>query len=237
MCWEFGGEYYLDGQVISMLSPTGADVVMKAVWVADSDPELVPNGDFSAAEEFNEIKANAQYGNENWLLYTNASGSKINSVKATDGALVFNATTGAKTSNKNFYVSVLLNLDSVKAGDKFVISFDAKTDNEKFTYTGAWIRAKKDADAGFKTITDFQEFTLTTDTVRYTYIAEATEDNVSAAGTPTLFYLVIGFDDGSADTATFTLDNVSVKKFTEPKAEKSLLEQKVTLISDRKEND
>ena len=73
---------------------------------------------------------------------------------------------------------------------------------------------------------------------RYSFIAEATEENVAEATAAQGYYLVIALaNKEAAGTPTFTLDNVSVKKFTAPNAEKSLLEQKVTLISDRKEND
>lgn len=243
VCWEFGGEYYLDGQVISMLSPTGADVVMKAVWVADSDPELVPNGDFSAETSFTEDAGSdgKRYVGGDWLIYTNAGKTSINSVSTADGSLVYNATLTTGSSSANFYVAVKLEIDKIEAGDKFVISFDAKVDSTDFTYVAAYIRFREDATSTTKfngDITEKQEFILGTDLTRYSFIAEATEENVAEATAAQGYYLVIALaNKEAAGTPTFTLDNVSVKKFTEPKAEKSLLEQKVTLISDRKEND
>jgi len=243
VCWEFGGEYYLDGQVISMLSPTGADVVMKAVWVADSDPELVPNGDFSAETSFTEDAGSdgKRYVGGDWLIYTNAGKTSINSVSTADGSLVYNATLTTGSSSANFYVAVKLEIDKIEAGDKFVISFDAKVDSTDFTYVAAYIRFREDATSTTKfngDITEKQEFILGTDLTRYSFIAEATEENVAEATAAQGYYLVIALaNKEAAGTPTFTLDNVSVKKFTAPKAEKSLLEQKVTLISDRKEND
>lgn len=233
VCWEYNGKYYLDGQVISMLSPTGADVVMKAVWLADSDPEFVPNGDFGAAEEFVESETSRanQFASEKWTIYTNASKSKINSVSTQSGALTFNATTTTGSSISNFYVAVQLNIDEIVAGDKFVVSFETKSDSADFTYLGAYIRAKVDGAGSYKTITDLQNFDLTTNMKSYTFVAEATEENVTAAEGVNTYYLIIGFaDDSPAGTPTFTLDNVSVKRFVAPSDGNAVSANSVTLF-------
>ena len=235
--WAYDGDLYADGQVVKLLTLDGGEIVLTAVW--EKADELSNNGGFDTAEKFVLSDNGNEFNSLNWTAYTN-NNTALNSTAIVDGVLEVNATTKTASKAANFYVVTQLNIASIAAGDKFTVSFSAKTDNTDYTYIGAYIRAKKDGAGSYKSITDLEDFVLTTDMKDYSFTAEATEKNVTAAEGFNTYYLVIALapsDGGIAGTATFFIDNVSVKKFTAPNAEKSLLEQKVTLISDRKEND
>lgn len=234
--WEYNGEYYQDGQVVSMLSPTGEDVVMKAVWVEVSDVEYVPNGDFSESTEFTEDAGSEgkRFVGGDWLIYTNAKNTSVNSVSTADGTLTYNATLTTGSSSANFYVAVKLDVDKINAGDRFVISFDAMVDSADFTYVGAYIRFREDATSTTKfdgNITELTAFTLGTEMNHYSFIAEATEENVAEAGAAQGYYLVIALaNKEAAGSPTFTLDNVSVKPYAGESAQASVSANGVTLF-------
>ena len=228
--WSYNGNIYLDGQVVKLLTTEGGEIILSAVW--EEDNELSANGDFETAEGFVLSDNGNEYHSTYWTAYTN-NNTALNSTGIINGALEVNATTKSASKSNNFYIVTKLNIDNIVAGDKFTISFDAKVDNEKYTYIGAYIRAKTDEEASYKTITDLKGFDLTTNMQTYSYVAEATEENISAAGDVKIYYLVIALAPSSgapADTATFTLDNVSVKRFVAPSDENAVSANSVTLF-------